>query len=245
MNPFSIFVIFYANAFLMEMLEKWKEPGLSWTALILVIFLQAPVCPGQRATGGQQDDGIPQRDAACTHSLDGRCIRSPANRVALTRQRKNWPNIFKAFPQHVGFTQLTFTAEVRQGDLPEIVQATKEGQKEEYLGGDEPEHALSERDRYLGPVITLQVFVDHIAEPTVEQVENPQQTHDPDQRTDAESIDVQDKPQQQCKNTAGSDDWPSTGFWNVIGFVTSHVYPLFIYAHFMRSNSKSWNDRCS
>ena len=39
MNPFSIFVIFYATAFLMEMLEKWKYPGFSWTALSIVIFL--------------------------------------------------------------------------------------------------------------------------------------------------------------------------------------------------------------
>ena len=39
MNPFSIFVIFYATAFLMEMLEKWKYPGFSFAALFIVVFL--------------------------------------------------------------------------------------------------------------------------------------------------------------------------------------------------------------
>ena len=39
MNPFSIFVIFYATAFLMEMLEKWKNPWFSWIALGIVILL--------------------------------------------------------------------------------------------------------------------------------------------------------------------------------------------------------------
>ena len=39
MNPFSIFVIFYATAFLMEMLEKWKYPVFSFAALFIVVFL--------------------------------------------------------------------------------------------------------------------------------------------------------------------------------------------------------------
>ncbi|MDJ0636260.1 MAG: hypothetical protein QNJ34_23975 [Xenococcaceae cyanobacterium MO_188.B29] len=39
MNPFKIFVIFYATAFLMEMLEKWKYPEFSLTALGIVVFL--------------------------------------------------------------------------------------------------------------------------------------------------------------------------------------------------------------
>ena len=39
MNPSFIFVIFYATAFLMEMLEKWKYPGFSFAALGIVIFL--------------------------------------------------------------------------------------------------------------------------------------------------------------------------------------------------------------
>ena len=39
MNPFAIFVTCYAIAFLMEMLEKWKYPGFSLTALGLVTFL--------------------------------------------------------------------------------------------------------------------------------------------------------------------------------------------------------------
>lgn len=39
MNPFVIFVILYATAFLMEMLEKWKHPEFSWTGLIIVLLL--------------------------------------------------------------------------------------------------------------------------------------------------------------------------------------------------------------
>ena len=39
MKPFQIFVIFYATAFLMEMLEKWKDPVFSVAALGLVILL--------------------------------------------------------------------------------------------------------------------------------------------------------------------------------------------------------------
>ena len=39
MNPFSIFVIFYATAFLMEILEQWQNLVLSWTAIFLVILL--------------------------------------------------------------------------------------------------------------------------------------------------------------------------------------------------------------
>ena len=42
MNPFSIFVIFYATAFLMEILETWQNLVLSWTAIFMVILLIFP-----------------------------------------------------------------------------------------------------------------------------------------------------------------------------------------------------------
>ena len=42
MNPFSIFVIFYVTAFLMEILEKWQDLVLSWTAIGMVILLIFP-----------------------------------------------------------------------------------------------------------------------------------------------------------------------------------------------------------
>ena len=42
MNPFSIFVIFYATAFLMEILETWQNLVLSWTAIVMVILLIFP-----------------------------------------------------------------------------------------------------------------------------------------------------------------------------------------------------------
>ena len=42
MNPFSIFVIFYATAFLLETITQWQDITLSWMAIGIVILLIFP-----------------------------------------------------------------------------------------------------------------------------------------------------------------------------------------------------------
>ena len=132
------------------------QPGLGSAA---IVFAQGVVGKGDGHAGGDQQQGVDQRQLPGADHLAG---TGKGFGVRVDHQR---PLISEIRPEHVGQALVALTTEPRAGKGTHVEQGAEEGGKEHHFREDEPAHAHAEGAVHLRAVEALAAFLHHIAEP--------------------------------------------------------------------------------
>src|SRR5690554_3413650 len=132
-----------------------SQPVASYTALAL---FQRLMSYGKSQTGGNQDQGIHQRQLPRAENLTRTTHRG-------IRWGNQWPVCGELRPQHSGDPLGPLTAEPRHGKSAHVEKSTEKRRKEHDFGENEPAHPPTEGAIHLGIIQATARLQHYITEP--------------------------------------------------------------------------------